>query len=208
MWEEQYAGEYGKTSQDMARNGRNLAIIVVALAVRAAIRGGVVPELAMSAGDLYMQKIDVVPNVYELGNIVRSAEYELIEMVVEAKKHSGSGTGEGEDGLILRCKEIVFSGLHSRLTVREIAERLGVHPNYLSARFRQKTGLSLYQYILEEKISLAKSLLVYSDYSYSAIAATIGFTSQSHFGVRFREACGMTPQQFRQAYRAGERGRA
>ena len=203
-WEEQFAGSFGKTSRDPARNGRNLAIIVVAFATRAAIRGGVLPEGAMSLGDVYMQKIDVIPNLYELGNLVKAAEYELTELVIEAKKRSSGSRADGDDPLIFGCKDYIFCHLHSRLTVREIAEHLGVHPNYLSARFRQQTGTTLSRYIQGEKISLAKNLLIYSEQSFSEIAFTLGFSSQSHLGAVFRESTGLTLQQYRNRYRKAE----
>ena len=201
VWEEQFAGSFGTTSRDPARNGRNLATIVVAFATRAAIRGGVLPELAMSLGDVYMQKIDVIPNLYELGNLVKAAEYELTELVIEAKKRIARGVAAGGDPLILGCKDYIFNHLHSKLTVQEIAESLGVNPNYLSTRFRQQTGATLYRYILDEKINLVKNLLLYSEKSYSEIASTLGFSSQSHLGTHFREATGMTLQQYRNQYK-------
>lgn len=200
-WEEQFSGSFGTTSRDPARNGRNLATIVVAFATRAAIRGGVLPELAMSLGDVYMQKIDVIPNLFELGNLVKAAEYELTELVIEAKKRITRSDAAGEDPLILGCKDFIFNHLHAKLTVREIAEVLGVHPNYLSTRFRQQTGTTLYRYILDEKINLVKNLLLYSEQSYSEIASTLGFSSQSHLGAHFRESTGMTLQQYRSQYR-------
>ena len=208
-WEEQFSGSFGTTSRDPARNGRNLATIVVAFATRAAIRGGVLPELAMSLGDVYMQKIDVIPNLFELGNLVKAAEYELTELVIEAKKRITRGGAAGEDPLIMGCKDYIFNHLHSKLTVQEIAESLGVNPNYLSTRFRQQTGTTLYRYILDEKINLVKNLLLYSEQSYSEIASTLGFSSQSHLGTHFRESTGMTLQQYRNQYRKpGGKGRS
>ena len=155
----------------------------------------------MSLGDVYMQKIDVIPNLFELGNLVKAAEYELTELVIEAKKRITRGGAAGEDPLILGCKDYIFNHLHSKLTVREIAESLGVNPNYLSTRFRQQTGATLYRYILDEKINLVKNLLLYSEKSYSEIASTLGFSSQSHLGTHFREATGMTLQQYRNQYK-------
>lgn len=201
VWEEQFSGAFGTTSRDPARNGRNLATIVVAFATRAAIRGGVLPELAMSLGDVYMQKIDVIPNLFELGNLVKAAEYELTELVIEAKKRISHSSGAGEDPLIFNCKEYIFNHLHAKLTVQEIAETLHVHPNYLSTRFRQQTGTTLYRYILDEKLSLVKNLLLYSDQSYSEIASTMGFTSQSHLGTLFKQATGLTLQQYRNQHK-------
>jgi len=53
---------------------------------------------------------------------------------------------------------------------------------------------------MREKIALAKNLLIYSPSSYGEIAATLGFSSQSHMGKHFKEITGMTPIQFRKRY--------
>lgn len=203
-WEEQFAGSYGITSKDEIRNGRNLAIIVVALATRAAIRGGVLPEIAMSLGDVYMQRIDEIPNIMEVGNLTKAAEYELTELVIDAKKRISEGRTLRDNPVILRCKDYVYTHLHSKLTVKEIAGQLGVHPNYLSSAFKKDTGISLYQYIMDEKISLVRNLLTYSDYSFSEIASTLGFSSQSHLGSVFKQDTGMTLMEYRRRYRRTE----
>lgn len=203
-WTEVFTGTYGVTSKDPVRNGRNLAMIVVALATRAAIRGGVLPEVAMSLGDVYIQRIEELPNIMEVGTLTQAAERELTELVVAAKNRISEGRMPGENPLIVRCKDYVYKHLHSKLTVQEIAEHLGIHPNYLSSTFKKNTGVSLYQYILDEKISLVKNLLTYSDYSLGDISCTLGFTSQSHLGSLFKHSTGMTLLEYRKRYRKTE----
>ena len=199
-WEEEYSGSYGVISKDAIRNGKYLAIIVVAMATRAAIRGGLLPEVAMSMGDSYMQQIDETHNPYDLGNITKTAEYTLAQMVAENKPHLLSSDTLPENPTIERCKDYIFTHLHDKLTVKEIADHLHMHPNYLSSSFKAYEGVSLYQYILNEKISLVKNFLIYSDYSFSEIATYLGFSSQSHLGKVFKKAAGMTPQQFKNKY--------
>lgn len=60
--------------------------------------------------------------------------------------------------------------------------------------------MSLYQYILSEKMALVENLLIYSDYSLIEISSYLGFSSQSHLGKLFKKAVGMTPQQYRNTY--------
>lgn len=88
------------TSKDPIRNGRNLAIIVVALATRAAIRGGVLPEVAMSLSDVYIQRIEELPNIIEIGTLTQAAERELTELVVAAKNRISEGRVPGENPVI------------------------------------------------------------------------------------------------------------
>lgn len=201
IWTEVFTGAYGITSKSPIRNGRNLAIIVVALATRAAIRGGVLPEIAMSLGDIYMQRIDELSNIMEVGNLTQAAEMELTELVAAAKKRISEDCVQEENPVILQCKDYVYKHLHSKLTVQEIAGHLGIHPNYLSGIFKKNTGVSLYRYILDEKISLVINLLTYSDYTFGEIASTLGFSSQSHLGSLFKRSTGMTLMEYRKRYR-------
>ena len=199
-WEEQYSGSLGVTAKDPARNGRNLGIIVVALATRAAIRGGLMPEIAMTLGDTYMQEIEEVKNVYDIALLTKSAEQKLATMVYDLKHTNAAENISTANPLISQCKDYIFSHLHSRLTIQEIADYFYVHPNYLSSLFTKETGQSLYQYILTEKMALVKNLLIYSEYSLIEISSYLGFSSQSHLGKMFKKNTGMTLQQYRNTY--------
>ena len=57
--EENYAGEIGTLAADPLRNAKNRGIVVIALASRAAIRGGVLPETAFSLSDTFIQRIEL-----------------------------------------------------------------------------------------------------------------------------------------------------
>lgn len=102
-----------------------------------------------------------------------------------------------ENRHISHCKDYIFAHLHEKLTVQKIADAIGLEANYLSALFRKCENVSLKQFILHEKIELAKNLLAYSDYSYIHIATSLGFSSQSHMGAEFKKVIGMTPRAYR-----------
>ena len=55
-------------------------------------------------------------------------------------------------------------------------------------------------FVLKEKIEEAKRLLRYTDKSLNAIAAYLGFSSQSHFANTFRKYSGKSPSEFRKLY--------
>ena len=58
--QEVMGGELGRLAPDMDRNVRNICISVITLVSRAAIRGGVHPELAFSLCDAYIMKIEEI----------------------------------------------------------------------------------------------------------------------------------------------------
>lgn len=64
------------------------------------------------------------------------------------------------------CKKYIFSHLHEKLTVQEIADALHLNPNYLSRLFWKQEGQTILQFVLKEKIKLAQSMLIYSKYTY------------------------------------------
>jgi AraC-like DNA-binding protein len=69
---------------------------------------------------------------------------------------------------------------------------------YLSALFKKTEQITITDYILREKVKLAKNLLTYSEYTIEHIGLYLGFSSQSHFGKVFKKYTGVTPNLYRQ----------
>lgn len=84
-----------------------------------------------------------------------------------------------------------------KFTISELAQDIGYNRSYLSHLFKTKTGKSIHDYILEQRIEKAKNLLHFSDLSGAEIAEKLCFSSQSHFCMRFKEIVGVSPKQFR-----------
>ena len=82
-----------------------------------------------------------------------------------------------------------------------MAQALGYTRAYLCARFRQEAGLSLSQYIQQEKTAEAKRLLQFTDQTLGQIAAMLAYSSQSHFQAVFHRVAGETPLAYRRRTR-------
>ena len=102
--------------------------------------------------------------------------------------------------LVRQCKDYIFSHLHEKLCIRDIARELGMNANYLSECFKQYEGISMKNFILQEKIRLAKNLLIHTQDSYITIAESLSFSSQSHLGKEFKKETGFTLRQYREMY--------
>ena len=199
-WEEDYDGNFGINSKDSNRNAKNLAIAAITLVTRAAIKGGILPEIAFSLCDTYMMQIEESKNTAGLESIIRGAEYRLAKMVYENNMHKNATSSSESNPIVERCKDYISSHLQGKITVQEIAEEFKMNPNYLSDLFKKHEGISPLHYIMNEKISLAKNLLTYSKYSYSEIATYLGFSSQSHLGKQFKAMTGMTLREYRNRF--------
>ncbi len=200
-WAEDYTGKLGVVAKTPLRNHQNLGIILVTLASRAAMEGGVMPEIAYSFSDSYINKIEEAVSPEAALSLGRQAEYHYACLVQEAKKERTSPeTGRNANSNISLCKDYIFSHLHEKIRISDIAEELYLNPNYLSDLFRKAEGITISDYILQEKLKLVKNMLIYSRYSYNEIASYLGFSSQSHLGMRFRKHTGMTLHQYRETY--------
>lgn len=197
---EDYPGEVGTLSEDPLRHAKNRGIVVVTLASRAAMRGGVVPEEAYSLSDSYIQKIEKCRDIPAVFHLFYAAEYEYTRMVKELKEQKEGTLEKDKNPHINKCKDYIFSHLHGRISVQEIADALGLNAAYLSELFHDCEKVTLTEYIRREKINLAKNLLIYSRYSYSEISTYLGFSSQSHLGKYFKSSTGMTMRQYRNVY--------
>lgn len=200
-WAEDYTGKLGVVAKTPLRNHQNLGIILVTLASRAAMEGGVMPETAYSFSDSYINKIEEAVSPEAALSLGRQAEYHYACLVQEVKKERTSPeTGRNTNSNISLCKDYIFSHLHEKIRISDIAKELYLNPNYLSDLFRKAEGIIISGYILQEKLKLVKNMLIYSRYSYNEIASYLGFSSQSHLGMRFRKHTGMTLHQYRETY--------
>lgn len=192
---ETYAGEIGVLSQDAMRQAKNISIVLIALACRSAIAGGVMPEVAFSLSDSFIQSVENtedIRNVYALG---RYAETEYCKLVAEVKEENL------QNALVVKCNEFILKNSCKHISVADVAKALGVSYKYLSHMYKEKTGVALSEYINITKIAFAKEQLIYTDYSFEQIAYNYGYSSQSHFGQVFKKVTGMTPGKYREQYK-------
>lgn len=195
--EEVYKGSVGTLSRNTLRNAKNIGIVVLTSASRAAIRGGLAPETAFSLSDLYIEELEACTQIDRIYRIVRSAEFHYTLLVKETQAQKETAW---ESEPVTAAKNYIFRHLHQTLTVREVAEALELNPNYLSGLFRRQCQETMKSYILRSKIRLVRNLLTYSSYTYSEISDYLGFANQSHLAAVFRRETHMTMSQYRKAY--------
>ena len=198
--QEDYDGSLGTLAKDPLRNLKNLGIVLVTLASRAAIRGGLSPEISFSLSDSYIQQIEECRDIALITPLAHKAEFQYAKMVHEIKEQQKGVSKKQKNPRINKCKDFIFSHLHDRITLEDLAAEADCNPNYLSQLFKECEGISISGYILQEKINRAKNLLIYSDYSYIEIATYLGFSSQSHLGTHFKKQTEYTLRQYRETY--------
>ena len=88
------------------------------------------------------------------------------------------------------------------LTLSAIARRAGMSPRNLSRRFSEQIGISPAQWITRARIRRAQRWLETTDLPIEHVANEVGLHSTSVLRQRFRQIVGVSPQAYRQSFRA------
>jgi two-component system, response regulator YesN len=116
-----------------------------------------------------------------------------------AKTVTGTAIMEHAASIVEAVKQYIAEHLdESELSREEIANHAFLNPDYLSRVFKKETGLSIKDYLLQERIRLAKDLLAKTSLSIGQIALEVGFSYFSHFSKMFKKLTGLNPNEYRQ----------
>jgi len=88
----------------------------------------------------------------------------------------------------------------SNIAIEDICREINVSPYHFIRTFKQKTGLSPHQYLLDLRIKKAEELLRTGQYSVSETAMVCGFVSVSHFSSTFKKITGYPPSYYRKSF--------
>jgi len=98
-----------------------------------------------------------------------------------------------------RIIEFISENLDRDMTLAEIAAQVEMSLYHFARMFKQSTGLAPHQYLLEQRVERAKTLLADPKLPLVEIAHRLGFADQSHFTVVFRRLTATTPKAYRKA---------
>lgn len=83
------------------------------------------------------------------------------------------------------------------LSVKHLARMNYLNEDYLNRIFKREKSLSLNQFIIQERMSLAAKLLANPKLSIQAIGAQVGYANPSYFVSTFKRIFGCTPSKYR-----------
>jgi AraC family transcriptional regulator len=158
---------------------------------------GMLSADAMMRRDLLRRRLaDPVGNSLE----IEALALELLNLcfgVLRRESSSQPATRERRARAVERVKEAVAVAPAQGWSVASLARIANLSPFHLCYVFRELTGVSIYDYVLRERLAQAlKAVLDGRDIT--AIALEAGFASHSHFTARFKRFFGSTPSALRE----------
>ncbi len=168
-------------------------ITFITLCVRAAIEGGLSPEVAYRLGDAYLERVVVdARSLGELKGINHKMYGDFIQRVHNCKKDTQYSRQ------IQNCCDYIKMNVEEPLSIDLLAKTVGYTEYYLSRKFRAETGIGIIDYIKTARMERAKTLLRASTYGIQEISDRLHFCSRSYFSDIFRKKEGITPVKYRE----------
>lgn len=168
------------------------SVIFIALCTRAAIKGGLSPDLAYTVGDHYLQSVESSDQISELVFINHSMYEDFIRRVNKCKVDSHISLP------VKSCCDYIQLHICEELLTDDIANKVGYTKYYLTRKFKEEVGMSINDYIKNKKIEYAKLLLTTSQESIQDISDKLNFCSRSYFSDTFKKIVGTPPNEYRQ----------
>jgi AraC-like DNA-binding protein len=94
-------------------------------------------------------------------------------------------------------KQLASKKITKVLTIKEFAEQLNVHPNYLSNVIKEETGQSASDWIQARTLAEAQAMLQNTAQSISEITHNLGFSDTAHFAKFFKKHTQLSPSEYR-----------
>jgi AraC-like DNA-binding protein len=132
-----------------------------------------------------------------------AAEGLALELLAAARRTRAERRASRPPAWLRAAEELVRERLGDHLGLGELAAEVGVHPGSLARAFRAHHGVTVGEFARRLRVARAATELARGDSPLVEIAASCGFSDQSHFTRVFKQHVGMTPASYR--LRAGSR---
>jgi AraC-like DNA-binding protein len=105
--------------------------------------------------------------------------------------------------IMRRVQEYIDTHVAEDISLQHLADLACMSPGHFLRSFRVASGMTPYQYVLEQRLQSARSMLTSGRDPVSRIARRCGFKTPSHLSVQFHARFGMSPSRYRAATGTG-----
>ncbi|CAN7716672.1 helix-turn-helix domain-containing protein [Pseudoduganella sp. LjRoot289] len=130
-------------------------------------------------------------------------------MVMPSYRHGGQAqrlkhelASSAAADLFRNTLDWVLANLREPHTVEQLAARACMSQRTFTRRFRQETGASVHQWLLDQRLLTVQRQLEQTGHTVEVIAGLTGFGSSGALRKQFGKQLGMSPSAYRMQYRA------
>ena len=97
--------------------------------------------------------------------------------------------------ILLRARDRLMADLANPPDLKALARDCGTNRTSLQHLFRATLGMSVYGYLREQRLQLARALLAEGGHSIDSVAALVGYSQGHNFTRAFKQRFGLVPSQ-------------
>jgi len=124
-----------------------------------------------------------------------------LELLVEVSRNNTRTIERRPPAWLSAARDMLHEQFADNFTIESIARAANVHPSHLSRAFRQHLGCTVGDYVRKLRLEFACREILATDVSLTQIAHHAGFHDHSHFSRTFKQMIGLSPSQYRAAFR-------
>ena len=134
----------------------------------------------------------------EIANYLTMA---LITKLAAFLREEGLQEEQQTPTLAAKARAFIDKNYKEAIRLGDIATATHTNSYYLSHLFKAEIGLSPMKYVILRRIGEAQTLLIDTTLPITEIAIRTGYNSSSYFNKAFHKITGMSPRDYRKAYR-------
>lgn len=141
-----------------------------------------------------------ISGVLDIEKSVRLSLYTntLLSMLVADRQQHGQNVRSRGD--VRTAAAYIHAHYREPLSLEDITRQIHISKYYFVKLFKQETGMTPYEYLLNYRINKAKELLRTAEAPINQIAGAVGFSSQNNFIKQFKAITGVTPLTYRRTW--------
>lgn len=147
-------------------------------------------------------------NLFEQLNRLRTVEHihhwlreDVIAQIAEQTHYQRSLTSSKDTEIIQQAITYIHDHADQEISLKKVAELVGLREVQFSLMFKQESGLSYTDYIINHRVERAKALLVQTNLKIAEIAQRMSYGNSQNFIRLFKQKVGMTPGEYRKSSR-------
>ncbi|MEJ2045361.1 MAG: arabinose operon transcriptional regulator AraC [Reinekea sp.] len=125
----------------------------------------------------------------------------LEQILIRCREFDHSKPMEPVDARIQRACQFIHENISSELPIEELARVACMSQSRFSHLFKQQKEVPVRQWIEDQRIALARQLLITTDLAINQVAQYLGYQDALYFSRVFKKNLGESPREFRQSQR-------
>lgn len=140
-------------------------------------------------------------NIAKNNLYLKAKTYELFSYIYDSSRDTNIEkcpflTNEENFNKIKMAKEIALKNLLNPPTLLNLSEEINLSLKKLKEGFKKIYGKTVYQFLLDHKMELAKKLLSERKKNVNEVSIKLGYSTASHFIAAFKNKYGVTPKTY------------